>query len=475
MVPALAIAAQAIAGVCLAVYAVGYAFLLTRAALDARRAQRRAHHRTWGARELAASESQPVVTVIVPAHDEADAIIPALRSLLRQQWHHLEVIVVPNGCTDATMAQLADAYDLRATGELLDRPRGARGRIIGTWRSAVDPRLRVLETTGGGKADAANCALERATGELTLLVDADSILAPLAIARAALPFIERGESVVAVSATIRVLNGARQRPDGSIESTMPASRLARLQMIEYARAFQIGRAGWSSIGALPVVSGAFGMFRTSVLRAVGGLDVDTVGEDLELIMRLHAQVRRAGRRGDVVFLPEPLCWTEVPEDIDILRAQRVRWHRGLVETARRHRRMLLNDRHGAVGLVSFPFLGIFELLAPLVELLGIAALAVAASAGLVAWTLVLTLGLFSVCFGMALSMSAVMLEQIWERGFVSTPRDVLLLLRTALVEQLGHRQRTAVWRLRGLIGGLRGGRATWGEMRHRGAREIAAR
>jgi len=456
------------------VFAVGYTLLLVRAARETGLEFARQKRRVWSTEDLIRSPAQPVVTIVVPAHQEADAILPTVRSLLAQRWQHLEVIVVPNGCTDGTLQVLQDAYDLQPTNEILDRPATARGRIQSTWRSAADARLRVIETSGGGKADASNCALERATGEFSLLVDADSLLAPHAVARAVLPFIERGSQVAVVSAAIRVLNGAHVRPDGTVQAGLPKSPLALMQTVEYARAFHIGRAGWASLGALPVVSGAFGMFRTSVLRAAGGLDTTTVGEDLELILRLHADVRRGGQRPEIVFIAEPLCWTEVPEDIASLRAQRIRWHRGLVEAVQRHGRMLFNTRHGSVGLMSFPFLGLFELLAPLVELLGLAALTLAAATGAIAWSVVVALALFAVTFGLALSMGAILLEQVWGRGYVDRPRDVLVLLMWALIEQLGHRQRTAAWRLHGLVLGVRGGRATWGEMHHRGARTVTS-
>lgn len=455
------------------VFSIGYSLLLYAAARSAIRQLQIARRRAYGVTQLLASTAQPLVTIIVPAHQEQDAIVPTVRSLLAQQWSQLEVIVVPNGCTDATFDRLLEHWDLRPTTELLERPRGTRARITATWRSASDPRLRVIETTAGGKADATNCALERASGEYCLLVDADSLLAPHAVAAATLPFIERGPQVASVSAAIRVLNGSTVDDDGTVHAALPTSRLARMQVVEYARAFHIGRAGWASLGALPVVSGAFGMFRTSVLRAAGGLDPDTVGEDLEIVLRLHAGVRRMGRRPEFVFLPEPLCWTEVPEDAASLRAQRIRWHRGLVEAVHRHGSMLLNARHGTVGLLSFPFLGLFELLAPLVELLGLAAIAVAAAMGALAWGVFVAIAAFAISFGVALSMAAVLLEQVWGRGFVATPRDVLWLVWISLIEQFGHRQRTAAWRLHGLVLGLRGGRASWGEMHHRGARSVA--
>ena len=128
--------------------------------------------------------------------------------------------------------------------------------------------------------------------------------------------------------------------------------------------------GWSRFGSLLIISGAFGLFQRSVVAAAGGYSTTTVGEDVELVVRLHRYLRERGEEYRIEFIPDPVAWTEVPEDLQSLGGQRRRWQRGLVETLWRHQRMTLNPRFGMFGLVALPSFFLLEVLGPLVELLG---------------------------------------------------------------------------------------------------------
>ena len=133
----------------------------------------------------------------------------------------------------------------------------------------------------------------------------------------------------------------------------------------------LGRTGWSRFGALVLISGAFGMFRRDVLVEVGGLDTDSIGEDFELVMRIHRHLMDQRRSYRVEFVAEPISWTEAPVTHRVLRSQRRRWHRGLWETLWKYRGMLGNPRYGKVGLVALPYDWAFELFAPLLEVAGL--------------------------------------------------------------------------------------------------------
>lgn len=464
MTSTLTTAVQAIAALWFLVLAGGYLTLCALAVRGGLRMLTDTRRRRMGSAWLAQSANQPSVSVLVPAHNEEATIVAAVTSLLRQHWRHLEIIVVANGCTDRTVDALAQRWQLQPMFDTFERLPGARAQVRAAYVSQHDPRLRVIDLGPGGKSDALNCGLERASGEFVCMVDADSVLAVDAIARTMLPFVEQGERLIGVGSVVRVLNGATINDDGSVWPGLPTSRLARMQVVEYARAFHIGRAGWGEIGALPLISGAFGMFRASVLRAVGGLNTATVGEDLELILRLHSRVRGGLERGKLQFISEPLCWTEVPEDAATLRVQRERWQRGLAESIHMHRRMMLNERMGTLGLAALPFLGIFELFAPIIELAGIIVVALAAIFGILSWSTFAALLILSASFGVLLSAIAILLEQLVGGGFVARPRHIFTLLGLSVVEQFGHRQRTAWWRVRGLVSTLRGRRATWGDM-----------
>ncbi|MBC7461895.1 MAG: glycosyltransferase [Thermoleophilia bacterium] len=456
-----------------ALLTIGYAVLCGASVVAGRRELRDEGRRALGAARLAGSLSQPRVTIVVPAHDEAAAIVLGVRALLTQQWHQLEVIVVCNGCTDGTLDELQRAFALEQTPDSLARSPGAVAHIRSAWASRADARLRVFDTGAGGKADALNCGLERATGSVFCTVDADSLLVPDAIARVVLPFVEQGSDVVAVGSVVRVLNGSQLEGGRVARPGLPRTLRGRMQVVEYARGFQIGRAGWAELGALPIISGAFSAFRTSALRTIGGFRVDTVGEDMEVVLRLHDHFRpRAGARS-VVFVPRPLCYTEVPEDAADLRAQRIRWQHGLVESTLAHRRQMF-DASTRAGRSSLPFLAVFELLAPVVEVIGVLGVLLAAVLGLLAPLVAAALLALAISVGVLLGAVGVLMEQSVGGRLVGAAPDAARLLVAAVAEQLGPRQQVAWWRLRALATARRRRPATWAAMHHRGAGRVAS-
>lgn len=413
----------------------------------------------------------PMVTIVVPAHDEEATIEYAVRSLLAQNWRHLEVLVVCNGCRDDTLGVLQRSFDLVDAPDTYGRGANGVAAIRSSWASRSEPRLRVLDVGRGGKADALNCGLERARGTYFCTVDADSLLARDAVARVVLPFVEEGSDVVAVGSVVRVLNGASVDAGVVTRPGMPRTATGRMQIVEYARGFHLGRSGWAEVGALPIISGAFAAFRTSALRVIGGFRVDTVGEDMEVVLRLHDAFRpRRGRRS-IVFVPRPLCWTEVPEDAATLRTQRMRWQHGLVEAALAHRRQLAGAST-SVGRSALPFVAVVELLAPIIEAVGIAFVLIAAITGVLDGAVAVAFVLLAISIGLLLSMVGVLLEQYVGGRFVHDSRDVLRLFGAAVREQFGPRQRTAWWRLQALCN-PRTGTGTWDGVDHHGAGSVA--
>jgi cellulose synthase/poly-beta-1,6-N-acetylglucosamine synthase-like glycosyltransferase len=237
-------------------------------------------------------------------------------------------------------------------------------------------------------------------------------------------------------------------------------------VVEYFRAFLVGRVGWSRLGSLLIISGAFGLFRRSLVEAVGGWWTDTVGEDVELVIRLHRYLRERGEDYRIAFVPDPVCWTEAPEDIRTLSRQRRRWQRGLAESLWRHRRVLGNPRYGVLGLVAFPYFVLFELVGPAIEALGLPAVVAAYAVGGISLQFVGAFLLVSILLGVLLSVSALALEELSFRRHTRN-RDVGRMLLFAVLENFGYRQLADMWRLLGLVDVVRRKRA-WGDMRRRG-------
>lgn len=299
------------------------------------------------------------------------------------------------------------------------------------------------------------------------------LLDAAALATSARPFVDDPERVVAVGGIVRVINGCLVERGHVQEVRLPHAHLARFQVVEYFRAFLTGRAGWSRVNALLIISDAFGVFRRDVVAEVGGFDNRTLGEDMELIVRIHRHMRRAKRPYRVVFVPDPVCWTEVPEDFRNLRSQRLRWHRELTDTVIAHRRIIFNPRYGAVGLFALPHFVLFELLAPVVELVGMVLVPVSFLLGYVDVPFLLVFAMMALLFGIFLSVAALTLEELALRRYPSV-RQLLMLVAYAILENFGYRQLTAWWRTRELIHELRRSEAVWESLDRKGFTSAAS-
>jgi cellulose synthase/poly-beta-1,6-N-acetylglucosamine synthase-like glycosyltransferase len=403
------------------------------------------------------------VSVIMPAHNEEATIVESVSAMLALRHPLFEVIVVDDGSHDGTFETLRAHFELVEVPRVVPDDVPTRGDILSVHAPRGTFPLVVVRKANGGKASANNAGINVARQPLVCMVDADSLLEPDALLTVAKPFTDDPERVVATGGVVRAANGSTVTAGRITEVRMPRTWLPRIQVVEYLRAFLLGRSGWSALGALVVISGAFGLFRRDVLVEVGGLDMDTIGEDAELVVRLHRHLRAERRDYRMQFLPEPVAWTEVPESVAVLGRQRRRWSRGLAETLWKHRTMIGNPRYGSVGVLALPFYLLFELLAPVVELFGLVALGGGLLLGAIDWSFAVLFLLVALGYGLALSFVALVVEEYSFHRYHGW-RDLALALAAAVVENLGYRQLTAVWRLRGLADAVRGGKATWGQM-----------
>ncbi len=415
-------------------------------------------------RNILERELEMPVSILVPAHNEEAGIVASLRSMLALHYPEFEVVVASDGSTDRTMDLLIEHFALVVDPRIYRRaiPTAPVHRI---YRSLRHPNLVVVEKEQGGRADALNAALNMSRHPLVAAVDADSLLDAEAILRASRLFLE-DEQVVGVGGTIRPLNGAVM-VDGRVSSLrMPSSWIERFQVLEYARAFFTGRAGWSALGGLLIISGAFGLFRRDPLVEVGGFSTETVCEDFELTMRLHQRYRRAGKPYKILFSPDPICWTEVPNSMKVLRSQRNRWHRGLWETLWKYRGMVFNPRYGTVGMVALPYFWIFEALAPVVEALGYIVLPISFLAGVLFWQFALLFVFLAVMLGMLVSQVSVGIETLLLSRYPRV-RDRVTLFLAGFLEFFGYRQVLTVERVIAMLQ-IRSKRGTWGAMTRAG-------
>ena len=410
------------------------------------------------------SNVAPTVSILSPAYNEATTIVASVEACLGLEYANVEVIVANDGSTDGTLEVLRERFDLQVVHPVFDR-RLATAPVRGLYRSARDPGLLVIDKENGGRADALNACLDLATADLVCAIDADTLIEPDALQRMVRPFL-LSDDVLAAGGTIRVVNGCDVRDGRVVDVRLPGNVVAGLQVLEYLRAFLIGRLGWNRLGGNLIISGAFGLFRREAVVLAGGYTHDSIGEDIELVVRLRRHGYENGTATRVDFIPDPVAWTEVPESLRVLGRQRDRWHRGLADTLWRHRRLLFNPRYGALGLVGYPYFLFIEFLAPILEALGVAALVLALVLHAIDVPFAILFFLVSYGYGLLLTLLSILLEEVSYRRYRHI-RERLALIGLALLEAVGYRQLTVWWRLSGVIGYLRG-RRDWGVMERRG-------
>jgi len=407
----------------------------------------------------------PGVTVVVPAYNEETVIVESVQSLLNLNYPELEIVVVNDGSDDETLSRLRSAFDLHPIDadvpfEIPSEP------IEAVYRSEDAPGLRVVDKENGGRADAVNAGIWLAEQPLFCTIDADSIIDRDGLLQAVEPFLERPEETVATGGTIRVANGCTIE-NGTIKSVnLPDNRLAGLQTMEYLRAFYSGRLGLDRLNALMLISGAFGVFRTDLVREVGGYETESITEDFELTLRLHRYLREQDRAYNVEFVPEPVVWTEVPESPATFSRQRRRWYRGLLDTMARHRKMIGRRRYGSPGVFGYPAFLLAEVLGPLVEGFGYVLVPLAFLIGAADASFVLLYFGLTVGFGVFLSWFGI-LSEVWSFRRYDRPKQVLRLLGYGILENFGFRQWKTLIAWRGLYEYLRGD-TSWGEMQRSG-------
>lgn len=434
-------------------------------ALSARALVRNGNLREMGELPDAFSLLSPPISVLVPAFNESKTIVSTVESLLQLSYAEFEVIVINDGSTDDMLEVLRQRFGLVPYPEAY-RIQISTQTVRSIYRSTLHPHLRVIDKENGGKADSLNAGINAARYPLFCGVDADSILQRDSLQKVVHPFL-RSPEMVATGGTIRASNGCDVRGGDVRQIDLPRNPWALFQVMEYLRAFLFGRLGWSGLNAMLIISGAFGVFRKQTVIEVGGYKTQTIGEDMELVVRIHHHMRHLGRPYRIEFVPDPVCWTEVPEDRQTLRNQRVRWQHGLSESLHAHWGLMFSPRGGWVGWLAFPYMVIFEWLGPVIELVGYAWTLWAWWAGFISWGAFVAFMGASLGLGIVLSLVGVLLEQL---SFQMYPRfrQTLKLVLVALFENLGYRQWMAWWRIVGLTRWATQGQGSWGEMKRKG-------
>ncbi len=379
----------------------------------------------------------PTITIIAPAFNEGLTIVENVRSLLSLQYVNYEVMVVNDGSKDDTLQKLIEGYDLEKIDKSIDpniKSKQIRGIYKSTQRSFS--KLTVVDKLNGGKSDALNAGIYLSESKYVGCIDVDCLIQPDSLLHVVKSFYQHSEKrVIAVGGVIRVANSCKISGGTLEEIRMPKNWLAKFQLLEYTRSFLLGRMAWGRIDSLLIISGAFGFFDREIALAVGGYDTNTVGEDMEIIFRMRRYMHDIDMPYHVAYIPDPLCWTEVPESLKIFMNQRDRWSRGNLETLRTHKDMFFNPKYGRLGMLSYPYWFFYEWLAPILEFLGLIAVLVFFYLGVLNWDFFIAITVTIYCFSIMFSFYAILWEVYSYNQYPKT-RDILTLMLFAILEPI---------------------------------------
>lgn len=314
----------------------------------------------------------PGISVVAPAYNEEVIIVDSVNSLLGLNYKNFEVIIVNDGSKDKTLELLIENFNLVEVPFAYIEKVNCKPvkRIFRSTNSAYDKLTVVDKVNGGTKADAMNAGVNVAQYDYFINTDVDCILANDTLTKIILPVLDSEKQVIAVGATMRMVNGC-EIDHGTITNIRPPKRIIpTFQETEYLRSYLVAKMGWSVINAVPNISGGFGLFDRSVVVASGGFDPLSHAEDMDMTIRMIAYMRDNNKSYRILQIPHTLCWTEGPPNLKVLARQRTRWGRGLLQIFFVHRKFMFNRRYGRLGWLIMPYAFLFELMAPLVEIFG---------------------------------------------------------------------------------------------------------
>ncbi|HEX6146894.1 MAG TPA: glycosyltransferase [Acidimicrobiia bacterium] len=430
---------------------------------------RRIHHlnRFGRVSEMLSSYTSPPVSIVIPAYNEAVGIVASVRSMSIVGYPRFEIVVTNDGSSDETLEELIEAFNLERV-RVPYRPDIPTAPVRGIYRGRGTVDITVIDKENGGRADALNAGINAARYPYVLCTDADVILDANCLVGAMRRVVEDRERTIAVGGNIRPLNGSRVQLGHLIKAEVPKKLVPRMQVLEYLRTFLASRPAWSRMEALPLVSGAFGVWKRSAVVAVGGFTSGHMGEDMDLTMRLHRYHIDNKIPYRIVYEPSAVIWTEVPETLRVLKRQRIRWHRGLMTAVKDFMPMTFNPKYGKVGMITWAAMFLFEYLAPVIEFVGWITIPTAFALGALNTTSLFVLLALAFGIGLLNSLVALLLDESY--GYFNSRADTARLIVMALIENFGMRQITVAWRIRALIGGKI--TRAWGNMERKGVANL---
>jgi len=425
-------------------------------------------------KKILSSNIAPSISIIAPAYNESLNIVENVRSLLSNHYANYDVIIVNDGSKDNSLELLIKAYDLVKINYLINPQLKTQPLRKGVFKSTnpAFEKLIVVDKENGGKADALNMGLNISNSKYVACIDVDCLLLEDALQKMVKPFLEvTDKKVVATGGVIRIANNSIIKEGKLMEVNLPNKLIERAQILEYLRSFLLGRMAWSRLNGLLVISGAFGMFHKKIAIEIGGYDTSTVGEDMEIIVRMRRHLEEQKVNYKVAYIPDPLCWTEAPDNYKTFVSQRNRWTRGTIEVLRKHRKLAFNPNYRNLGLLSYPYWLIFERLAPVVEVIGIIYFGILLALREVKWDYALAFFILAYLFTTLLSLGAIYSEELTYHQYKKKGTGFKLIL-ISLLEPFVLHPFVLYAAVRGNLDYFFNKKKKWGEMTRKGMGNI---
>ncbi|KMT22217.1 glycosyltransferase family 2 protein [Clostridium cylindrosporum] len=390
------------------------------------------------------------ISIIVPAYNEEVTIIESIDSLLHLDYPEYEIVIINDGSTDGTSSKVIEKYGLKRVYRPIRKLVNSKDCEEIFEKAIGQVTITLINKENGGKADSLNMGINVSRYPLFLSLDADSVLQEDTLSKMVEPFME-DDKTVAVGGNVKISN-SYVIENGKIIGRKPKTKLIVLfQIVEYYRSFLSTRVSFNKMNSNLIISGAIGLFKKQSAIGAGGYESDTVGEDMEMVIKLHTYCIKNRIDYNIGYVPDAVCWTQVPEKLSDLKKQRRRWHMGLTQSLWEHKYVFINPRYGAVGLVAYIYYVFFELLAPIIELLGIVIIPLSYYIGLLNFDfMVLYLGIF-ILYSFIVSVASITFESYLFRNTISLKMG-LVLIGISFLECFGFRQLCSLYRLSAFIG-----------------------
>ena len=420
--------------------------------------------------EISSSSISPSISIIAPAYNESLNIVENVRSLLSSHYVNYDVIIINDGSKDDSLEKLIASYDLVKVDYLINNQIPTKPLREGVFKSTnpAFEKLIVVDKVNGGKADALNLGLNISKNKYVACIDVDCLLLEDSLQKMIKPFLEATDTkVIAAGGVIRIANSCVIKDGKLLDINLPKGIIVRGQILEYLRAFLLGRMAWSRLNGLLVISGAFGLFDKKIVLEVGGYDIHTVGEDMEIIVRMRRHMEEKKIKYRVAYIPDPLCWTEAPDSYKIFTSQRNRWTRGTIETLKKHKKIAFNPKYNALGMLSYPYWLVFERLAPVIEIAGLAYFLILAITKNLMWEYIIFFTIIAYLFTVLFSIITIITEELTYHQYKKKGMG-FKLIKTAFLEPIFNHPFILYAALKGNFDYYFNKSIKWGEMTRKG-------